>query len=107
MKLSRGARHDNLYNSCFFRCPSALALICMKLFNVCADKISPSLSLSPHKPHFSSAAKIIFNLCNHVSINVVSMKDLDTLISLAYPFKIQWIYFQILVCTRSKFYRES
>ena len=30
MKLSRGARRDNLFNS-IFRCPSALALICMKL----------------------------------------------------------------------------
>jgi len=46
MKLSRGARRDNLFNSFFFRCPSALALICMKLFNVCANKLSLSLSLS-------------------------------------------------------------
>ena len=45
MKLSRGARRDNLFNR-FFRCPSALALICMKLFNICANKLSLSLSLS-------------------------------------------------------------
>ena len=45
MKLSRGARRDNLFNS-FSRCPSALALICMKLFNVCANKLSLSLSQS-------------------------------------------------------------
>jgi len=45
MKLSRGARRDNLFNS-FFRCLSALALIYMKLFNVCANKLSLSLSLS-------------------------------------------------------------
>jgi len=44
MKLSRGARRDNLFNS-FFRCPSALALICMKLFNVYANKLSLSLFL--------------------------------------------------------------
>jgi len=30
----------------FFRCPSALALICMRLFNVSANKLSLSLSLS-------------------------------------------------------------
>ena len=42
MKLSRGARRDNLFNR-FFRCPSALALICMKLFNICANKLSLSL----------------------------------------------------------------
>ena len=45
MKLSRGARRDNLFNSFFFRCPSALALICMKLFNVYANKLSLSLFL--------------------------------------------------------------
>jgi len=45
MKLSRGARRDNLFNT-FFRCPSALALICMKLVNVSANKLSLSLSLS-------------------------------------------------------------
>jgi len=43
MKLSRGARRDNLFNS-FFRSPSALALISMKLFNVCANKLSLSLT---------------------------------------------------------------
>ena len=45
MKLSRGASRDNLFNS-FFRCPSALALICMKLFNVCACKLSLSLCVA-------------------------------------------------------------
>jgi len=42
MKLSRGVRRDNLFNS-FFWCPSTLALICTKLFNVCANKLSLSL----------------------------------------------------------------
>ena len=42
MKLSRGARRDNLFNS-FCWCPSTLALICMKLFNVCANKLSLSI----------------------------------------------------------------
>ena len=45
MKLSRGAQRDNLFNSFFFRCPSALALICMKLFNVYANKLSLNLLL--------------------------------------------------------------
>jgi len=39
MKLPRGAQRDNLFNS-FFRCLSDLALICSKLFNVCANKLS-------------------------------------------------------------------
>ena len=42
MKLLRGARRDNLFDS-FFRCPSALTLICTKLLNVCANKLSLSL----------------------------------------------------------------
>jgi len=37
MKLARGARRDNLINM-FFRYPSDSTLICMKLFNVCANK---------------------------------------------------------------------
>jgi len=39
MKLSRGAQRDNLFNRSF-RCPSALTLICMRLFNVCANKLT-------------------------------------------------------------------
>ena len=41
----RGSPDETTCSSGFFRCPSALALICMKLFNVCANKLF--LSLSP------------------------------------------------------------
>ena len=41
----RGAPDETTCLTGFFRCPSALALICMKLFNVCANKLSLSLSL--------------------------------------------------------------
>jgi len=39
MKQLRVVRRDNLFNS-FFRCPSALTLICMKSSNVCTNKIN-------------------------------------------------------------------
>ena len=45
MKLSRAPDETTCLTG-FFRCPSALALICMKLFNICANKLSLSLSLS-------------------------------------------------------------
>ena len=40
----RGAPDETTCLTGFFRCPSALALICMKLFNICANKLSLSLS---------------------------------------------------------------
>ena len=42
----RGAPDETTCLTDFFRCPSALTLICMKLFNICANKLSLSLSLS-------------------------------------------------------------
>jgi len=36
----RGAPDETTHLTVFFRCPSALTLICMKLFNVCANKLS-------------------------------------------------------------------
>jgi len=39
----RGAPDETTCLIVFFRCPSALALICMKLFNVCANKLSLSV----------------------------------------------------------------
>ena len=42
----RGAPDETTCLTGFFRCPSALALICMKLFNICANKLSLSLSHS-------------------------------------------------------------
>jgi len=38
----RGAPDETTCLTVFFRCPSALALICVKLFNVCANKLSLS-----------------------------------------------------------------
>ena len=42
----RGAPDETTCSAGFFRCHSALALIFMKLFHVCANKFSLSLSLS-------------------------------------------------------------
>jgi len=39
----RGAPDEITCLTGFFRCPSAIALICMKLFNVCANELSLSL----------------------------------------------------------------
>ena len=69
MKLSRGARRDNLFNS-FFRCPSALALICMKLFNVCANKLSLSLSLVAQSPEQSETEWLCVDVAGYKNINV-------------------------------------
>ena len=41
-----GAPDETTCLTGFFRCFSALALICMKLFNICANNLSFSLSLS-------------------------------------------------------------
>ena len=40
MKLSSGAKQDNLFNVFFFSVSSAVTLICMKLFDVWANKLS-------------------------------------------------------------------
>ena len=40
----RGAPDETTCLTGFFRCPSPLALICMKLFNVCANKLSLSFN---------------------------------------------------------------
>ena len=39
---ARGARRGNLFNSFLFGVPAPWALICTKLFNVCANKLSLS-----------------------------------------------------------------
>ena len=57
MKMSRCARRDNLLNS-FFRCPSALNLIFIKLFNVSANKL-----------YLSSYFAVLFNFVQH---NIIS-----------------------------------
>ena len=72
----RGAPDETTCLTSFFRCPSASTLICMKLFNVCANKLSLSLSLSyfvvnnsSHKNWISSgnkSAKITFGLHKQV-----------------------------------------
>jgi len=49
----RGAPDETTCLTGFFRCPNALALICMKLFNVCANKLSLSLCLSSLSPPLS------------------------------------------------------
>jgi len=55
--MSRCARRDNLLNS-FFRCPSALNLIFIKLFNVSANKL-----------YLSSYFAVLFNFVQH---NIIS-----------------------------------
>jgi len=55
----RGAPDETTCSTGFFRCPSALALICMKLFNVCANKLSLSLSFK---------LTLFFVICNIVML---------------------------------------
>ena len=56
-----GAPDETTCLTVFFRCPSALALICMKLFNVCTNKLFLSLSLS-----LFAHSKLSLLYCNKV-----------------------------------------
>jgi len=77
----RGAPDETTCSAGFFRCHSALALIFMKLFHVCANKFSLSLSLS-HGPatengpananHYTTALRFVMPLCSyHMLLNAM------------------------------------